>query len=334
MIARAALAVMLTGCVGASVQRGPATWERPGLGGAVRPEMGSPQPGEAAPPLELPDLDGNTVSIASMRGSWVVLHFTATWCPFCDAEVAHLGALAEAFAPRSVKTVIVDVEEDAGTWSAYAAKHVVAMLALRDSTGDSVARFAPPRAQPSFDDRAQAVLDSTLIVDPAGKIRLFLLPDSAHFDPSFRAVRAALDGLVPQSVVALSAAPCAAKAGGHAEVVVSLTVAPGFHVMSNRPSEPTYIPTRVALEMVPGVVVGDPTYPPAALFAFGEGSISTFNGTVEIRTPIDVSRDAVPGQKHIRGRLRYQACTVSRCLFPTSQPFDLELTIAPAGPGA
>jgi peroxiredoxin len=335
MIGRVALASLLTACASAQAQPELPIWDRPGLGGAVRPEMGSPRPGEPAPALELPDLQGKTVSLASMRGSWVVLHFTATWCPFCDSEVEHLGALAAAFGPRSVKTVIVDVEEDATTWSGYAAKHVApTVTALRDPTGSAVGRFAPPGAQPSFEDRAQAVLDATLIVDPEGAIRLFLLPDSAHFDPTFRAVRAELESLVPRPVVSVSASPCTVRPGGHTEIVVTLTVARGFHLMSNRPSEPTYVPTRITFEDVSGAILGETHYPPPAAFPVGDRSISTFDGTVDVRTPLEVTKDAALGSKRIRGSVRYQACTPSRCLFPAMQPFDVELTIAPAGPGA
>jgi peroxiredoxin len=331
----APLAALLVACASARGESRPPTWERPGLGGAVRPEMGSPQPGEAAPGFELPDLAGKTVSLASMRGSWVLLHFTATWCPFCDSELAHLGTVAQAFAASSVKTVVVDLEEDAGVWSAYAAKHVdPAVIALYDATGASAARFAPPRAQPSFEDRAQAVLDATLIVDPAGAIRLFLLPDSAHFDPTFRAVRAELETLVPAPTVSVRVAPCAAKPGGHTEARVQLIVAAGFHVMSNRPSEPTYVPTRVILEANAGAFAGETQYPPATFFRIGDRSISTFAGTLDLRIPIDVAKDAPAGSRRIRGLLRYQACTVSRCLFPTSQPLEVELVVASPTPGA
>ena len=331
----APLAALLVACASARGESRLAIWDRPGLGGAVRPEMGSPRPGEAAPGLALPDLAGSTVSLASMRGSWVLLHFTATWCPFCDSELAHLGKVAQAFAARSVKTVVVDLEEDAGVWRAYAAKHVdPAIIALYDVTGASAARFAPPGAQPSFDDRAQAVLDATLIVDPAGAIRLFLLPDSAHFDPTFRAVSAELETLVPPPTVSLSAAPCAAKPGGHTEAHVQLTVAAGFHVMSNRPSEPTYIPTRITLESNAGTLAGETQYPPPTLFRIADRSISTFAGTIDVRIPIDVAKDAAAGSRRIRGLLRYQACTASRCLFPASQPFEVELVVASPSPGA
>lgn len=44
---------------------------------------GSPPPppmlGQAAPPFELRDVRGGTVSLASLRGRFLVLHFGASW---------------------------------------------------------------------------------------------------------------------------------------------------------------------------------------------------------------------------------------------------------------
>jgi peroxiredoxin len=316
------LALLVTACGGTTGAVLP-TWERPGFGGAVRPGMGSPQPGEAAPDLALPDLEGNTVSLASMHGSWVVLHFTATWCPFCDSEVGHLGALAEAMADRGVRTVIVDVEDDPRVWHDYASTHVASSLvALHDASGVTAARFAPRGAQPAFEDRAQAVLDGTLIVDPAGTIRLFLLPDSAHFDPTFRALREELDRLVPRPVVAVSAAPRTVSAGEHAELRVRLDIAPGYHVMSDHPSAPSYVATRVVVEGAPGLGIADATYPSPASFDLAGRPIATFEGAVEVAIPLDVAADAAPGPRRLRGAVRYQACTATRCLFPASRAFE------------
>ncbi|HLK35295.1 MAG TPA: redoxin domain-containing protein [Polyangiaceae bacterium] len=306
----------------------PPIWDRPGLGGAVRPAMGSPQPGEPAPPLSLPDLEGNVVSLDSMRGSWVLLHFTASWCPFCDAEIEHLGSIADAFAPRAVKIVVVDVEEDARAWRAYASQRVApSVVALHDPTGAAAARFAPPGAQPSFDDRAQAVLDATLLVDETGVIRLFLLPDSAHFDPTFGAVRAELDRLASRPVVGVAAERRTIAAGEGADVVVRLDVAAGYHVMSDRPSEPTYIPTHVEIEPSPDVGVGGARYPSPVPYALGDRTIATFQGAVEVRFPVDVARGAAPGPRRLRGSVHYQACTASRCLFPVRRPFEVPVVI-------
>ncbi len=296
----------------------PRTWEQPGLGGAVRPEMGSPQPGEPAPELTLPDLEGRSVSLAALRGHWVVIHFTATWCPFCDTEVSHLNELAEAYAPRGVRTLIVAVEEPAATWHGYASKRVrPSVVALLDASGASTAKFAPPRAQPSFEDRAQAVLDSTLIIDPEGKIRLFQLPDSAHFDPTFRGVRTELDRLVPEPVVAVRAELTPGDA-----IAVTLRIASGYHVMSDTPTEPTYVPTRITIEPSDGISLGEPRYPAPSAFSLAGRSIATFSGTVTVRVPITTGA-AASAERRMRGTVRYQACTETRCLFPETRAFDV-----------
>lgn len=183
---------------GASAGQAP-VWTRPGLGGAVRPEMGPPQPGDLAPLFELPRTDGSKFRLIDARGSWVLLHFTASWCPFCDAEVEQLGKIADTYAKQDVKVVLVDVQEEEAHWLEYAKQRVgPAVIALYDGTGDAARRFAPPHAQPSFEERSQAVFDSTLILDPQGRIRLFLLPDSKHFDPTFAAVRRELDAMLKE----------------------------------------------------------------------------------------------------------------------------------------
>jgi len=194
----AALLALCTSCAGTAAQL--PVWQRPGLGGAVRPEMGAPQPGAIAPDFSLPADRGGSVRLSALRGDWVVLHFTASWCPYCDSEIEHLGQIADGFAARHVRVVLLDVEESEAVWASYAHSHVAqGVLSGRDAAGKVAARFAPPHAQPAFDDRAQAVLDATLIIDPRGKIRLFLLPDTAHFDPTFKAVRAELGRLTAES---------------------------------------------------------------------------------------------------------------------------------------
>jgi peroxiredoxin len=304
------------------------TWERPGLGGAVRPEMGSPQPGEAAPALTLPDLDGHPVSLESLRGSWVVLHFTASWCPFCDTEAPYLGALAEDFASRNVKTVVVDVEEDAADWRAYASQHIArSVVALHDASGAASARFAPPGSQPSFDDRAQAVLDATLILDDKATIRLFLLPDSAHFDPTFRAVRAELERLLPVPVVTVQAAPSTIATGQRGDLVVRIRVADGYHIMADHPSAPTYVPTRVEVHGEQGIDVEDARYPAPLAFELADHGIATFQGAIDVRLTVAVANDTPPGPRRLRGTVRYQACTASLCLFPTRRTFEVPVVV-------
>ncbi|MGO8999815.1 MAG: redoxin domain-containing protein [Polyangiaceae bacterium] len=330
-VGAALLFALVAGC-GAGARELP-LWERPGLYGAERPEMGRPQPGDAAPDFELPREGGGTFRSDSLRGSWVVIHFTASWCPYCDAEVEHLGALSSEYESRGVKVALVDIEEDAERWTAYAKTHVApSVVALRDGTGEVARRFAPPRAQPSFQDRAQVMLDSTLILDPAGEIRLFLFPDTKHFDPTFAAVRDELDRLLgpvtmpPEKVVSVELGTVSGTgAGGQREIVVRLRVAHGYHLMSDRPSAPEYVATRIVVDRVEGLTWSEPRYPPPTALALADKVINTFEGDVEVRLPFEVTASETPRRRAVRGTLRYQACTKTSCLFPVTRAFEVEV---------
>jgi peroxiredoxin len=55
-----------------------------------RPEMGYP-----APDFTLTDLDGNRVTLSSLRGQVVLLNFWATWCGPCRVEMPEMRRLHE-----------------------------------------------------------------------------------------------------------------------------------------------------------------------------------------------------------------------------------------------
>jgi peroxiredoxin len=257
--------------------------------------MGGLQPGSIAPDFELPADAGGVTKLSSFRGSWVVVHFTASWCPYCDSEVAHLGEMATAYAARGVRVVLIDEKEDEARWRAYASAHVSKrVLSLRDPDGTAALAYAPPRAQSSFADRSQVALDSTVIVDPDGVVRLFLLPDTAHFDPTFRAVRGELDRLIASDPVRVSI-------NDRCPLVATLSVAPGYHVQSHTPSEPQFIATVV--DATADVGLEPPRYPTGG----------AYEGTTSVVIPCTEQPHAVAVT------VSYQACTRTRCLFPTKR---------------
>ena len=62
--------------------------------------------------LSFTDLDGKNIPLADLGGSIVILHFWATWCAPCVAELPALDRLAARMASRGV--VVVAVSEDRG----------------------------------------------------------------------------------------------------------------------------------------------------------------------------------------------------------------------------
>lgn len=76
-----------------------------GEGGAVA-EVGKPVPAYAATTVE-----GDSISLAGMRGKAVLLNVWATWCHPCREELPDLQRLHERHAPRGLTVVGVSVDD-------------------------------------------------------------------------------------------------------------------------------------------------------------------------------------------------------------------------------
>lgn len=67
----------------------------------------------AAPDFTVEDLEGNPVSLADLRGKFVVLNFWATWCEPCITEWPQVSLLADRLADRDdVVVVAMSINED------------------------------------------------------------------------------------------------------------------------------------------------------------------------------------------------------------------------------
>jgi thiol-disulfide isomerase/thioredoxin len=66
---------------------------------------------QPATELRLLELDGQPVSLESLRGSVVLVSLWASWCPPCRTEVPRLNRLAARLGPRGLKVLAVNVEQ-------------------------------------------------------------------------------------------------------------------------------------------------------------------------------------------------------------------------------
>ena len=151
--------------------------------------------GRPAPVFSLPDLQGHPVRLAQFKGRVVVLHLTATWCPYCAAELKGLKALDEDFRAKGVQVLVVDVKEAKATVASAAERHGLAFPVLLDGSGRVARSYCPEGARPEL-QRDEVALASNLIVDAEGRIRYYSLFSTGAYDAKLTELRRELETLL------------------------------------------------------------------------------------------------------------------------------------------
>jgi len=72
--------------------------------------MESPEVGYMAPYFSLEDMDGNIVSLADLRGKWVMLIFWETTCPTCREELPEFQSYSTRMPVDKIQMVTVNVK--------------------------------------------------------------------------------------------------------------------------------------------------------------------------------------------------------------------------------
>ena len=123
--------------------------------------------GEKAPHFVLPDASGELVSLKDFRGQPLVLHFWATWCPYCKKVQPGLQAIADTHRESGLVLLGVSFREDRDATP----QSVLEERNLRFRTlveGDEVAEMYGARGTPTtvFIDRDGRIVGMTHTSDP------------------------------------------------------------------------------------------------------------------------------------------------------------------------
>ena len=81
----------------------------PGVDAAIRRGL---RVGERPPAFSVQDLTGISQSLSQYEGQTIVLHFWATWCPYCQREIPKLEQVHREFQHDAVQVLAVSIDED------------------------------------------------------------------------------------------------------------------------------------------------------------------------------------------------------------------------------
>jgi len=129
-----------------------------------------PVPGKKAPSLSLPNQDGKVVSLAGLKGKWVVVYFyprdstpgcTTEACDFRD-NFARLG---------SKGAVVLGISKDsAKSHAKFREKQELPFDLLVDADGAACEAFGVWQMKKFMGHEGMGIVRSTFLVDPEGKI--------------------------------------------------------------------------------------------------------------------------------------------------------------------
>ena len=127
----------------------------------------------------------------------------------------------------------------------------------------------------------------------------------------------------------------AVAAGSAARLALKVALPESLHTQSNRPLDPTLIPTVLTIDAPAGVRVDEIVYP-AAIDLKQQGleqPLRVFEHEFVVGAQVTIASDATEGGLTLPGRLRYQACDDTMCFPPATVAFEWRLRVVPAGTG-
>jgi thiol:disulfide interchange protein len=122
------------------------------------------------------------------------------------------------------------------------------------------------------------------------------------------------------------------RAGAPARVALQVSVPEGLHTQSNKPRDPTLIPTELSIDAPPGITVEELVFPPSTdLKQAGQDQpLAVFEREFAIGVRLAVAANAPAGVLVVPAHLRYQACDANLCYAPATVDTQWTLKIVPA----
>ena len=128
------------------------------------------QKGDEAPLFSLPDQDGKEVSLADLRGKWIVLYFyPRDSTPGCTMEAVDFSDNVKKFNEQGA--VIIGISRDsAASHRRFIEKQDLKITLLTDSEHALMKEYGVWQMKKMYGKESMGIVRSTFLIDPDGAI--------------------------------------------------------------------------------------------------------------------------------------------------------------------
>ena len=132
--------------------------------------MAKLESGDKAPAFALPDADGKKVSLASFKGSKVIVYFyPRDDTPGCTKEACQFNDNLTAFAKAGVPVIGIS-PDSAASHIKFRNKYGLGFSLLSDPTRETMEAYGAFGEKMMYGKRVTGVIRSTFLIDEKGKV--------------------------------------------------------------------------------------------------------------------------------------------------------------------
>jgi thioredoxin:protein disulfide reductase len=123
-----------------------------------------------------------------------------------------------------------------------------------------------------------------------------------------------------------------ARVGSTVRLALKVTVPEGLHTQSNKPRDPSLIPTTLKIDPPTGVTVDEIVWPQAIDLKqlTGDKPLAVFEREFLLGVKLSLASTTPVGDMQVTGKLRYQACDINLCYPPVTIDASWTVHVVPA----
>jgi thiol-disulfide isomerase/thioredoxin len=107
-------------------------------------------PGDAPPPIEMPDQSGQKVDLRALQGKVILVDFWASWCGPCKQEMPVLEELHRKYAGQGLVIVGINIDSSSKKMAKFLKGAPVSFRIVQDRKLAVASKYEPPTMPSSY----------------------------------------------------------------------------------------------------------------------------------------------------------------------------------------